>query len=61
MNLFILNIIILINLTIVNSGCVQCTGRGQQTNSPPRGAESTHQTNIGASSSTQPQHGKIDL
>nr|CAD2199865.1 unnamed protein product [Meloidogyne enterolobii] len=60
-NLFILNIIILINLQIVNSGCVQCTGRGQQQiNSPPHGAEPSQQTNTGQSSSTQHQHETIE-
>nr|CAD2171384.1 unnamed protein product [Meloidogyne enterolobii] len=59
--LFILIIIsILINLPIVNCGCVQCTGRGQQqTNSPPHGAEQSQQTNIGPTSSTQPQNDEI--
>uniref|UniRef100_A0A915LKT8 Protein kinase domain-containing protein n=2 Tax=Meloidogyne TaxID=189290 RepID=A0A915LKT8_MELJA len=46
---------------LVNSGCVQCTGRGgQQTNSPPHFAETSQQTDIGASSSTQRQLEEIE-
>uniref|UniRef100_A0A915NBR7 Protein kinase domain-containing protein n=1 Tax=Meloidogyne floridensis TaxID=298350 RepID=A0A915NBR7_9BILA len=48
-------------IILVNCGCVQCTGRGQQqTNSPPHGAGTSQQTNIGPTSSTQPQHEQIE-